>query len=408
MLSLDIVQHEIAKYLNLVEGFCFSQTNKYYSNINFSQMLINTVQNRLKRVFGAKYEEFLKLLEESGALISGPFLIQCLLNEEWKCPMHKSWKSNIDIFIPTMSEDRDVLAKIEQWLIENNYIDLFALTVMSYEENVEKIWSIRNFMPCKSDKIDEYQAILKRDEIVANSKHYVDPNNHLIQTVQVKIQQEELEGFIWDKYDINIRKIIYGIKNNKSYIKIARLNEILTKTMRFEIPAKAVLIILWEYRRYIDRGFHFNNIDTTFLRSTIKANYNVHICALNISCNQITEKYKIYQLLNGHELFDIEIVKVSETDKQDLQGEYLRVENQLVDFNEIGTLLFKSQKAKSKYERKLYQSSQYQPRLNQTDCACDLCSVVKIGRNTSNLRHISYTRFIPGNGEYKSDVLFVL
>ncbi len=66
MLSKDLLKYEIAKHLNIADIIQFISTNKYYGSIDFSQLLIEKIYDRLRLIFGEKCSEFLQQLNQSG------------------------------------------------------------------------------------------------------------------------------------------------------------------------------------------------------------------------------------------------------------------------------------------------------------------------------------------------------
>jgi hypothetical protein len=58
-----------------------------------NQVLINKINDRLKYIFQDQYDNFKLALKTDKAVISGSFIIQCILGETWS-------NSDIDIYVP--------------------------------------------------------------------------------------------------------------------------------------------------------------------------------------------------------------------------------------------------------------------------------------------------------------------
>lgn len=92
-MDLDILS-EITKYLVPIDIYKLSLTSKYYNkHINVDKYIIRELDTRLQNIFGDKLNYFKQLLISEDAIISGSFIIQCILGEIWS-------DSDIDLFIP--------------------------------------------------------------------------------------------------------------------------------------------------------------------------------------------------------------------------------------------------------------------------------------------------------------------
>ena len=54
-------------------------------------------------IFGDHYDVFVKIMIDNGAFISGSFIIQCILNEDWSV---LNEKTDIDIYVPFEGDKR--------------------------------------------------------------------------------------------------------------------------------------------------------------------------------------------------------------------------------------------------------------------------------------------------------------
>jgi hypothetical protein len=54
---------------------------------------MNKINNRLLSIFGNRLPALKKIMQKTGCVISGSFIIQCLLDETWK-------NTDIDFYVP--------------------------------------------------------------------------------------------------------------------------------------------------------------------------------------------------------------------------------------------------------------------------------------------------------------------
>lgn len=92
-MDLDILS-EVLNNLAPVDIYKFSLTSKYYyKHIQVNKYIIKEIDIRLQNIFGDKVNYFKELLISLNAIISGSFIIQCILGEIWI-------DSDVDIFLP--------------------------------------------------------------------------------------------------------------------------------------------------------------------------------------------------------------------------------------------------------------------------------------------------------------------
>ena len=71
-----------------------SLTSRYfYKQFDIKSLIIKEINSRLFEIFKNKLSDFKKSLVSTGAMISGSFILQCILNEKWR-------KYDIDIYLP--------------------------------------------------------------------------------------------------------------------------------------------------------------------------------------------------------------------------------------------------------------------------------------------------------------------
>src|SRR5437667_102768 len=118
----DVFWNEIIKNLNISDLVHLRKVHPiYYIKITkefIKEKIIYSINQRLTRYFGENKEEFLNLLNKTGSVISGSFIIQCILNEEWE--------SDVDIFIPILNlkerkytESKNLITELEDFFHYN-------------------------------------------------------------------------------------------------------------------------------------------------------------------------------------------------------------------------------------------------------------------------------------------------
>jgi len=70
----------------------FSHTCKTIFD-KYDAYLINKINARLEKIFGDRLSDLKKLMQKLMCIISGSFVLQCMLDEEWR-------GSDIDFYVP--------------------------------------------------------------------------------------------------------------------------------------------------------------------------------------------------------------------------------------------------------------------------------------------------------------------
>lgn len=393
MLTKDIFKYEIAKHLNLSDIVHFSQTNRYYNDIDINELLISMINQRLSHIFGDKLREFLNRLNESGALISGSFIIQALLNEDWL--------SDLDIFIPVLDTRSKTITPLEQWLFDNSYFHVGYDSDLQYDRHIDKkiVW-VRDFLPCKTDLVEEYKDWPGYNR----QKNHIDQNGARIQVIQVDVRKGDLGKFIWDSFDFDICKNLYGLNKNKPFVKIAKLNEIFTKTTQFRIASSGLCNVEGTFQRaykYLQRGIVFSNVDSALI-ATLKPDQYHNFGNMFAIRMESTEDNRIYRPAKGCNIFNIEcmmeLFEFEPVTTPKHQSEYLLVDDHLTDLNE----------PRSSYAKDLGYF-RYHLDQNRTDCDCNQCKVMRSDTKIASLRHIKYqTRNTRHTSTGNIDLFFVV
>src|SRR5438128_2481895 len=118
-LPQDII-YNISEYLAPIHVYNFTKTCKYYmTTVEIKLVIIKEINRRLTIIFGDKLAGFKNVMRDTCSMISGSFILQCILGEYWD-------KSDIDIFVPANGND---ITKLESGYLKSD-MDDFMFKVM--------------------------------------------------------------------------------------------------------------------------------------------------------------------------------------------------------------------------------------------------------------------------------------
>lgn len=144
-----------------------------------SQEIVELVIDRFRDIFGEKYDEFKDVMVRSGALCSGSFIIQCLLNKKWD-------DADIDIYLPRSDllsppPHSNPTSLLDAWLVGlgDTYQDYYAA--------------------------NRYGDHMSRGNCITWIRNY-SYNNHSLQLIHTNLAVDELDAYIVDNYDFSICK----------------------------------------------------------------------------------------------------------------------------------------------------------------------------------------------------------
>lgn len=241
--------HTAHQFLSAKDLYTLSKTCKTFENLindkTINDSIISKINSRLERLFGDKTKEFKDLLCETKAVISGSFIIQCILGEEWN--------SDIDIFIPIKD------AKLFRAHVENG-IHSGLLTLID-----RFLYDDADFAEVGYNNYDgvlgaEYGIHTTRTYAPWNNDRDVINNSEKIQLILVNCPMDYnvMKNFIFESFDFEICKNIY-YNDEQDNIVISNMNDILEKTLTFETAKKTVGNTVERAEKYEKRGFVIRN-----------------------------------------------------------------------------------------------------------------------------------------------------
>lgn len=129
-LCLDNIK-DILSYLDRKDLYYLSLTSTFYNKlIQFDKIITKTIKSRLVNIFGEHYDVFVKMMIDNGAFISGSFIIQCILNEDWSL---LNEKTDIDIYVPFEGDKRIEHTFDNGHKVFYNQIEDYIYNVMGYD-----------------------------------------------------------------------------------------------------------------------------------------------------------------------------------------------------------------------------------------------------------------------------------
>ena len=193
-----------------------------------SQEVIELVVGRFRDIFGEKYDEFRDVMIRSGALCSGSFIIQCLLNKKWD-------DADIDIYLPrsdllSPSPHSNPTSLLDGWLVGlgNTYQDYYAA--------------------------NRYGDYMSRGNCITWIRNY-SYNNHRLQLIHTNLAVDELDDYIVDNYDFSICKNRFTMEGPK--LLMEDYDGIMRKIFDFNYAGSLVSSIQRK-TKYEKRGFKCN------------------------------------------------------------------------------------------------------------------------------------------------------
>ncbi len=169
---------------------------------------LKKIKYQLKKILEDKYEEFIELLYKTGAAISGSFILQCLLNEDWG--------SDIDILISTKEITPEFI----------NFMEKYNYTSIYYVQN------------CKRDMMGI--SGVRCAEFLETKIQFLLVNNN------------EIRDFILGNFDFDIVKNVF--QENKLYIH--DYEQIFSKRTEYKVGKISGSSIIRRVK-YEYRGFSF-------------------------------------------------------------------------------------------------------------------------------------------------------
>lgn len=230
--------------LPIVDVIKLKSVCRYYfiniSNAIIDHLIIKSIEKKLLAIFRENYQQLKNIIKNTQCLISGSFIIECILDVDWS--------SDIKFYLPSGENVGDDDLKI---FLDEHY------RIIDYNKNNPDIAIYRlNNLNC-----DYY------------SSEYID--YVAAQKIGVDIGTNKIHNYVVETFDLDIRKNFYGIDyQGKPYVTIYSLNQILNRstylTLKDSVNMTALRIL-----RYKKRGFNIQ-YEKRQLIDSINSNSNTH------------------------------------------------------------------------------------------------------------------------------------
>lgn len=242
-LPKDILHNEICKYITPRDIYHLSFVSKHlnrYMRISTIKSVLSIslklqIDIQLSKIFGNYLSEFYQSLDESNGVISGGFLLQCMLDETW-------FDSDVDIFMPHYREFSP---------IENFLYKFEGCKYVSHNSGSQYIGNLSIINNIEIDYIRNYNINGKVFQIIRLRDYN---KNELMNRL-------DIVNFIRLNFDFDFLKNYYY--NNTAWIYDLRT---LSKTAFFDVTTDLISSIK-RCKKYQERGFKFLNLGNIDLYS---------------------------------------------------------------------------------------------------------------------------------------------
>lgn len=263
----------ILTLLNPIDLFMLKLTNKYFMrkinrDIVFRQILIS-INHRLTDIFGDKVAKFKEIMIQTRSVISGSFIIQCVLNEYWE-------NSNINIFVSGWDEPNlppsmenffcGEMKRRTAYLIRDAYI---------------------TYMSMSDIKISDHIIFMSDNELNIN-----------VAKINIDSNYTKLTNFLFDSFDFDICKNAYYINNGQETLTICSLTDIFTRHTKFKF-SHHLYGTIYRYDKYVKRRFCIEkNIQYDDL---IRAYGGAYVLFKIKKIQNATNMFDLYELVEGNQ-----------------------------------------------------------------------------------------------------------
>ena len=233
--------NHIFKYLDSNDLASLLLTCKKFNKIIKEKVKWNTIKklnNKLSKIFLNDINEFYNLLQKNEAVISGCYITQTILGENWK-----NYLPTIDIFVFDEGENNI------------NELDNF-LTSRYLKRSEHGDFPINNYYSNLSENIGLVKIINYSDKYSYETRIICLKDAQFDERTKI----EKLKNYIWNYCDLSIGKNIYYIdKDGRNQLEFCHLYGILNK--QIDITYKSLGHIQHNYLIYTGgRCFTFSNI----------------------------------------------------------------------------------------------------------------------------------------------------
>lgn len=222
----NVFDNIIIEYLDVRDIYALGFVNKKYQK-RFDKHLIMKIilartTKKLQNIFGEYYDQFVKNMIESNAIIGGSFILQCILNEWW-------YDSDIDIYVDVKYEHK-------------------------FHENMKNIAHVDQ----EDEDFDNYNSVF--ENIINISSYYIDldEKDDKIQVISIRTSDKYslIDHINNTGFDV-CKNILKYNNSGKLQLHLKNFRELIAKTSTFII--QDVDDFFHRLEKYSSRGFRFRS-----------------------------------------------------------------------------------------------------------------------------------------------------
>ncbi len=243
------------------------------------------INNRLQSIFGHNFDEFRQIMVKQDVVISGSFIIQCLLDEYWKT-YTEYYRTDIDIYM--------VQCDSYSHITRDDYPDYRCTPPRCGYSDIENFMH-KNFEYLYSNRGGHVSYMRSLGDKIARTTEYDVSESLNIQIIHTIFEKDKIPfkkffvDFIKQNSDFDICKNVYYYDQKKAHLHIHNLEQILFKKTEFKYTNNIYLSIE-RYLKYKFYGFTFTNNRLEMLNDIVE---NAHHSSLTRSDKHIYELYEI-------------------------------------------------------------------------------------------------------------------
>lgn len=252
-LTGDLYQYHIAIHLSVKSFMTVMCVSRYhYKQGNLNAHIISIMIKKLMSIFGDQYNNLKLILTRLGAVISGSFILQCILDE--------TWDSDIDFYVSDLDNDINRGKSELDYFFYENYLQYNYRDITNYSCNLT-ITSIRDYLLVKNSNPEVKNAILATNVYAHRPYGKTITVNDVVydvcklQCIKINCRRDQLIQFIVHDYDFDLCKNVFYFTDSP-HLYIHSLQDIINKTTKFKFTTNKYASKERKLK-YEKRGFKF-------------------------------------------------------------------------------------------------------------------------------------------------------
>lgn len=248
---------------------------------SFVSESIERIVSRLKHILGDLYDDFYKQMRYEGVVVSGSFVLNCLLNED------KLWEgSDVDIYVKCCHSGLGSKASPNRCCVDNHYFEpdnaneTFG-AMLAYENCVYNLnTSGTHHYLTKLDAV-LFSGFFPQSIVLTHSDRLHDSGTLHISLIRTYKSRNALSNFpplqvihvqgnpvstILETFDLDILCNIFGVNSEDGtyYLHITAPKDVMTKETNFYFKKEQHVKCVFRANKYYKRGIRFRNLRPTY------------------------------------------------------------------------------------------------------------------------------------------------